>query len=316
MKKILLIGAGGYIGSTLCHLLLQKGYYVRAIDNFFKGHCDALLPFVSDNNFEFKFGDITSYADMEKAVNGVDLIVPLSALVGFPICNKYKALAWQTNVEGIINLIDTVNETQEEIPIVYPSTGSVYGEVKSGLCTEETETKPLSLYGETKLEAEYHLLHNYTNAIIHRYATACGIGYNATRVNLLINDLVYQAMNNKCLTIFQADFKRTFCHVIDICRAIVHTIENFDTMLGKYRVYNVGNQTLNYSKRDIAEMIRDKTGCHVTYAETGSDLDSRNYEVDYSRIYDSGWSPVYDMEYIINELIKATPLLTGWNRYN
>lgn len=315
MKKVLIIGAAGYIGSTLTHLLLQSGYAVRAVDNFFKGNCDTLLPFVCDSNFEFQFGDITDYEHMKKAIKDVDFIIPMAALVGFPICEKYKTLAYNTNVKGVELLCHQLLGTENKIPIIYTSTGSVYGEVTSGLCTEDTSARPLSHYGVTKLYAE-GIINTYERSIIHRYATACGIGYDSTRVNLLVNDLCYQAVANKSMTIFQADFKRTFVHVKDICRAILHTIGNFDEMCAKHRIYNVGNADLNYSKREIAELIRSKTGCHITYAETGADADARNYEVDYSRIYTAGWNPSYNMEYILNEVLKATPLLSPWSRYN
>ena len=311
MKKVVILGAAGYIGSTLCSQLLKdENIKVLAVDNFYKGSCDTLIPFVSNDRFEFAFGDVTDEVHMSKLLDGADVIVQLAGLVGFPICEKYKSLAHSVNVYGMYVVL---KHRPENCKLIYSSTGSCYGAVE-GLCTEETPTYPLSWYGQTKLTAEKLTLEE-ENTIVHRYATAFGVGYNTTRVNLLINDLTYQAINNRSLNIFQADFFRTFIHVKDICESIYHTMINFDDMHKKHRVYNVGHKDLNFSKREIVEIIKEKTGCHVTYAEVGQDMDQRNYRVDYSRIYDSGWEAKIDIEQGINELIKVTPLLTGWNSY-
>lgn len=310
--KIAVLGAGGYIGSTLCDLLIKENHYVKAVDNFFKGSCDTLIPFISNPRFEFYFGDVTDEVRMRELLEDVDVIVNCAALVGFPICDKYKELAYLTNINGMKKVLAS---RRNKCPLIFTSTGSVYGEVTNGLCTESTPTNPLSWYGKTKLMAEKLAL-NEENTIVHRYATAFGVGFATTRVNLLINDLVYQAINNGSLTIFQADFKRTFVHVKDICEAIYHTILNFYDMYKKHRVYNVGHKDLNFTKREIAEKIKEKTGCYITYAETGIDKDARNYAVDYEKIYNSGWQAKIELEEGLNELVKITRLLTPWTRYN
>lgn len=307
-NSVVIFGSAGYIGSTLCNLLLKQGYRVRAVDNFHKGTCDTLIPFVPDRNFEFMFGDVTNPEDVKRSLDGVDYAVNLAAIVGFPACARNPDLARRVNVGGA----ETVMRFKPpEIPLVFSSTGSVYGALGE-TCTELSPTDPPSHYGRTKLNAENVYLSG-ENTIIHRYATACGVG-RTTRVNLLVNTLVYEAMVNKVITVFEADFKRTFVNVRDICSAIAHTIKHFDQF--SHRIYNVGHKDLNWSKRELANYIGEKTGCLVQFAEIGKDCDRRNYAVQYDRIYAEGWRPRVGMEQTIEELIKLTPMLTLWNRYN
>lgn len=309
MKKVLVTGAGGYLGTTLINLLLQKNFQVRAIDNFHKGTCDALIPFVQNPNFEFGFADITNSEDVKKSLDDMDAVVHMAAIVGFPACSRNPELAKMVNIDGTENI---VNWKHPEIPLILTSTGSVYGALGE-LCKEDSPTNPPSLYGQTKLEAEKMVLES-ENGLVHRYATAFGVGFNSTRVNLLVNTLVYEAMINRVITVFEADFKRTFVHCRDIASAILFSLENFSQL--KHRVYNVGNSDLNWTKRQLAKYIRSKIDCLVTYAETGKDMDVRNYAVSYDRIEAEGWRPTVSMEQGIDELIKVTPMLTLWNRYN
>jgi nucleoside-diphosphate-sugar epimerase len=308
MSKVLVFGAG-YIGSTLIDQLLNKGYQVRAVDNFYKGTCDQLIPFVPNPKFEFMFGDVTNPEDVKKVLDGVDYVVLLSAIVGFPACARNPDLAYRVNVKGAEIVMD---HKPKKVPLIFSSTGSVYGALGE-VCTENSPTNPPSWYGKTKLAAEQIYLSG-ENTIIHRYATAMGCGFNSTRVNLLVNTLVYEAITNKIITVFEADFKRTFIHVRDICSAIEFSLRNAPRMYGN--VYNIGDDRLNFSKRELANLIQKKTGCLVNFAEVGKDFDVRNYAVSYSKINNLGWEASVGLEATIDELIKLTPMLTLWNRYN
>ncbi len=304
-------GAGGYIGNVLCKQLLDLGYKVKAIDNFHKGHCDSLLTLCSYRNFEFNYGDVTVPEDCESLVKDSDVIIHLAAIVGFPACLRRPSLAKSVNVDGTINMLNARNAKSKSIPFIYQSTGSVYGAL-SELCTEKSPCNTTTLYGQTKLEAEM-VVAQEPNTVCFRHATAFGVS-PCMRVNLLVNDLVFQAITKRSIVIFEADFKRTFIHISDFCRANIFAFENIHNM--KDCIYNSGSNNLNWSKRQLAEYIKEKTGCFICYADIGKDLDVRNYEVDYSLLNKTGFYCIKSMEEGINELIKSVPLLSTRNPYD
>ena len=307
-KEILVTGAGGYVGNVLCRHLLGVGYKVRAMDNFHKGQCDALLSLVTNPDFSFMYGDVTNLKDCEKAVNGVDGIIHLAAIVGFPACKRQPALADAVNVGGTKNVL----KVKGDIPLVFASTGSVYGKVEE-TCTEDTPKNPLTVYGINKLEAE-SAVRAAPNTVSLRFATGFGVS-PCMRVNLLVNDLVYQAITNRCLTIFEAGARRTFIHVKDMAAAFHLSLQKLVDGKLNYDVYNAGSDKLNWTKRMVAEYIREKTGCLVTYAEIGKDLDQRDYEVDFSRFNQEIMDVRFSMEQGVDELLKATPLLQIRHQY-
>lgn len=307
---VLVTGAAGYLASSVIDELLQKGFKVFGVDNNFKQSCDTLIPFISHDNFTFKLGDITDEEFVKGLYDNVDYVVHAAAIVGAPACKRYKTLSSLVNVGGTENV---VKYKPDNVRLVYCNTGSVY-KGGMGICSEASAVDPQSHYAKTKLEAEKVVL-SVNNTISHRYATAAGLSRTNMRVNLLANDLTYQAVTNRTLTIFEADFMRTFIHCRDISSAIVFTVENFDSMLGKQRIYNVGDDSQNYTKRDLVNMIKEKTHCHVSFAETEKDPDQRDYGYDSSALYSFGWRPKFTMDQTINEIMKAVPILTGWEKY-
>lgn len=308
--KVLVTGAAGYLASSVIDELLSKGFKVVGADNNFKQTCDTLIPFISNENFSFRLGDITDEEFVKGLYQNIDYVVHAAAIVGAPACKRYKTLSSIVNVGGTENII---KYKPKHVKLVYCNTGSIY-KGGLGICNENSVIDPQSHYAKTKLEAEKVVL-SEDNTISHRYATAAGISRTNMRVNLLANDLTYQAVTNRTLTIFEADFMRTFIHCRDISSAIVFTIENFDIMKTKQRVYNVGDDSQNYTKRDLVNMIKEKTNCHVSFAETEKDPDQRDYGYCSKAIYSFGWRPKCNMNDTINEIIKAVPILTGWDKY-
>lgn len=304
--KIGVTGCGGYVGTVLCKYLLDNGHHVYGMDNFHKGQCDALLNLISDERFTFQYGDVSVLDDCRKLVDNVDAIIHLAAIVGFPACKRQPMLSKAVNVEGTRNIC----KARGSMPMVFASTGSVYGKVED-ICTEDSPCNPLTVYGKDKLEAE-SIVRNSGNSVSLRFATGFGVS-PSMRVNLLVNDLVYQAMTNRCLTIFEADARRTFIHVKDMARAFYHALININSL--SYDVYNAGDDGLNWTKRYLAEYIKAKTGCLVTYAEIGKDLDQRDYAVSYSRFNSEIINCHTSMENGIDELIKATPILQIRHQY-
>lgn len=304
--RVLVTGCGGYVGNVLCRDLLAKGYYVRGVDNFYKGHCDQIIELVPKKNFEFMYGDVTNDDHLEQMVKGMDAVIHLAAIVGFPECKKSPILAKAVNVDGTKGLLHHM----EDKPFVFASTGSVYGAVEE-TCTEDTPLNAVSLYGETKREAELAVTAR-GNSVAFRFATGFGVSPNM-RVNLLVNDLVYQAVTQRALNVFEATARRTFIHVRDMSRAFIFGLENLDRL--KHQVYNCGANHLNWTKRELVEHIKKLTGAAVSYNETHTDLDKRDYEVDYSRLNAEGFYCNVSMQEGIDELIKVAPILQINHQY-
>lgn len=195
--------------------------------------------------------------------------------------------------------------------LVYGSTGSNYGEVM-GICTEDTPLNPLSLYGETKTRAE-QMCHARGNCVSMRFATAFGIAPRL-RLDLMINDFTWQAIHNRYLVVYEKHFRRTFIHVADIARAFVFMLDNWADL--KHSVFNVGHDSMNYTKEDIVHLLRDRIEFLVHFAEFGTDEDKRDYEVDYSRIRDAGFEITVDIDKGLGELVRGLPLLRLRNPYS
>ena len=309
MKKIFITGGAGYLGTTLIPLLLEKGYEVTVYDSLMFNNGDKLMPFISHKNFSFVIGDIRDEEKISKHIKNYDVVIHLAALVGFPICREegYDE-SFDVNVNGTEIIIRNMNENQY---LLYGSTGSNYGEVL-GICTEETPLNPLSIYGKTKTLGE-NLVLDRKNSTAFRFATAFGVSPRL-RLDLLINDLAYKAVKEGYAVIYESHFMRTFIHVKDIARVFLFAIENSEKM--KDNVYNVGSNNMNYSKKDVCELIKQLVPeSYFNYADVGSDADKRNYVVSYEKINNLGFTTTIGLEEGIIELIKTFPLIRLYNPY-
>ena len=307
MTKILVTGGAGYVGSVLVPQLFAEGYKVRVLDNLMYRQ-PSLLPYCIDPKLEFVRGDVRDRESVDAAIKGVDCIVQLAAIVGAPACAKDPRLAEEVNYGSTV-LIDQCRDPAQGI--LFASTGSNYGAV-DGTCTEETPLKPLSVYGVTKTKAETALLES-GNTLVYRFATAFGLSARL-RMDLLINDFTFQAVRNKQLIVYEKGFRRTFIHVRDIARSFVHAIKNYDRM--KDNVYNVGHESMNYTKEDIALAVKEKVEYHLHFADVGSDPDQRDYEVSYEKIKAAGFETAVTLSDGINELIKGYEMVTLQNPYS
>src|SRR5262245_45888615 len=306
--KVLVTGGAGYIGAVLVPHLLERRHGVRVLDNLMYGG-NSLLPLVRREGFEFVRGDVRDARDVREAMRGCDAVIHLAAIVGFPACRKYPDLATSVNLEGTKVVADAAGRDRL---VLFGSTGSNYGALVDEICTEETPLRPLSLYGKTKTAAEQYLLeHNST--IAYRFATAFGLSPRM-RLDLLVNDFVYTALKLHYLVVYESHFMRTFIHVYDIARSFLFAIENADSMLGQ--VYNVGSETLNYSKLQICEMIHKKIDYYLHQADIGEDLDKRNYQVSYKKISGLGYHTTITLEEGIDELIHGLQVLDTRTPYS
>ena len=305
--KITITGGAGYIGSMLIPMLLKQGHHVHVLDNLFFGG-KTLLPYFINPNFTFVNVDVRDKTSLRRELQDADAIIHLAALVGYPLCKKMPREAQEVNVDGTRNLLECA---PAGVRLIYASTGSNYGEVE-GICTENTPLNPLSLYGRTKTEAEAMML-DASNSVSLRFATAFGIAPRL-RLDLLINDFAWQAIHQKYLVVYEKHFRRTFIHVHDIARAIVHVVD--PNRCQGHKVFNVGSEALNYTKEDIVMLLKDRLDFLVHFAEIGTDADKRDYEVDYSRIRNTGYHTEVDIQRGLDELVHALPLLPIKNPYS
>jgi len=294
--KVIITGGAGYVGTSIIPILLNNGYKVIVYDSLMFGG-DSILPFFRNPNFEFVKGDIRDTSKLKEATKDADIVIHLAAIVGFPACRKHPDLAKSVNIDGTKSVI---NATSKEQLILYGSTGSNYGAVDD-VCTEDTPLHPLSLYGQTKTIAEKLLL-DERKTIAWRFATAFGVAPRI-RLDLLINDFTYKAVTQGYLVIYEKHFMRTFIHVHDMGRSFLFGIENQDKM--ENDVFNVGSEKMNYSKEDICNIIADKTGAYIHYADIGKDADKRNYMVSYNKLKKIGYDTSITVEEGIDELIRA-----------
>ncbi len=301
MAKILVTGGAGYVGSVLVGRLLDEGHAVTVLDLLMYENGHAMIPFFRNRRFRFLKGDARSAETLRPLVADADVVIHLAAIVGFPACEKNPDLAVTTNLESARTLSGLLSRQQL---VLYASTGSNYGHVE-GVCTEETPLNPLSLYGRTKTEAE-QLLMDHNTTIAYRFATAFGLSPRM-RLDLLINDFVYEAVVNQYLIMFEKHFKRTFIHVDDMAKSFAFAVDNADKMKGE--VFNIGDDRNNYSKEDVALMIKGKVDYYLHFADIGEDKDKRNYVVSYDKINRLGFSCDVRVEEGIEELIEAVPVL-------
>lgn len=305
--KILVTGGAGYVGSTLVPLLLREGHEVLVLDNLTYGG-GGILPLFGLPGFDFIRGDVCDAATLKRALRNADAVVHLAALVGYPACKREPEAAVKVNFEAT-RLLNALREPHQKI--LYASTGSNYGAVVGELCTEETPLRPLSLYGETKTKAEQELL-KARNVVVFRFATAFGVSPRM-RLDLLINDFVYSAVRNRNLLIYEASFKRTFIHVRDMARAFLFGLEHYDLMVDN--AFNVGTELNNYSKRDIAHLVKRHIDYYLHFADVGTDEDQRNYEVSYRKLEGLGFRCLTSVEDGVRELIAAASALDVSNPY-
>ena len=307
--KILITGGAGYIGSVLTPTLLAEGHHVTVIDSLLYNQ-NSLMDCCRYNNFDIIRGDCRDQNLMRKYITEADLIIPLAALVGAPLCERDKIAAQTTNLDAVKMICNLVSNNQR---IIFPTTNSGYGIGEPGkFCTEETPLNPISLYGVTKVDAEKAIL-NKNNAISFRLATVFGTSPRM-RLDLLVNDFVYRAVNDHALVIFEGHFKRNYIHIRDIARVFIHAIENFEMMKGK--PYNVGLNDANLSKLELCAAIKKQIPMFV-YLEApfGEDPDKRDYIVSNERLASTGFKPEWSIERGITELIKGYKILRN-NRYS
>ena len=298
MKKILITGGAGYIGSMLATKLVQLGYEITVVD-LMKYEKNSLSHLVFFDNFNLIKHDVTDEKFIKKIINKFDYIIPLAALVGAPLCEKNKNKTIKTNVETIKILLRNITKKQR---IIYPTTNSGYGVgLKNKHCDETSPLNPISLYGVTKLKAE-ELVMTHRNSIAFRLATVFGVSYRM-RTDLLVNNFVERAIKKKLLEIFEPNFRRNYIHIRDVVQAIVYAIENFNKLKGN--IFNLGLSSANLTKINLAKKIKKYyKPVKIKIIKNRSDPDKRDYFVSNRKIEKNGFKATISLDKGIKELIK------------
>lgn len=269
--KIILTGALGYIGSeTLLRFAQRPDITVYAVDHSASAMRDRGAYFMRWPNLHMINCDVTDPVQVQQ-LPPADLIVHLAAQVGYTSSNADPDLTSRINVNGVRNIASL------GIPVVFFSTGSVYGKIGQ-VCDETVTPNPQTVYAKTKYQGEQEIAS--IDHVIFRPATAYGLSLK-TRHDLIVHDLIQQAVKNTQLEIYQPSAMRSFYSVSKLAELIEYTCDNFD--LFRNNIYNVGCESGNVTKQQLLDMISAQ--CEFDYVTVpGADADTRDYNVDYNKL--------------------------------
>ena len=284
-RTVLVVGGAGYVGSVLVTELLRAGARVRVLDQLIYDNGFALAHLMDEPRLRFQRGDLRNEDDLAEAARGATDLVLLASLVGDPICKAYPVLAHEINEDGARRVIDHLGPAGID-RFVFTSTCSNYGiHESSRLATEDSDLNPQSLYAQTKIAVEQYVLERATElpsaATVLRIATAYGLSPRM-RFDLTVSQFAWELASGRPLEVYDADTWRPYCHIRDICKAIMTVLTAPESDV-RGEVFNVGDTAQQFTKR----MIVDEVGLHVgetsvIYGDKGSD--PRNYRVSFDKI--------------------------------
>ena len=302
--KILVTGGAGYKGVVLVKKLLERGHAVTLLDNFMYGY-DSVLHLVTEPYLRIIQLDIRNLD--AKLLAEFDVIYHLGAISGMPACAANPNAAQVINVDATRNIVASLHPDQL---LIYASTTSLYG-ASGADCDETVAVEPASLYARTKYEAE-KIVQERANSVSLRFATVFGTSPKF-RPDLLVNDFTYKAVNDRSLVLFGGRSKRTFMHILDAIEGYLFVLDHTEAMRGK--VFNVGDENLNFSKLDIAEAIHS----HVKFEIVDSslpDLDVRDFLVSFMSIRDLGFKTRLTLDEGIMDLLRLYSFYKVYSPFN
>ena len=300
---VLITGGAGYLGSYITNQLLCRGYRVRVLDELLHGYA-SVIPFTDNPDFELITGTVTSPYDIQNAVKGVEVVIHLAAIVGDSAC----ALLPETTIA--INALATAMLAQycklEGVrKFLFASTCSVYG-AGDEIFTEESQLRPVSLYGKSKVHAEQALLSladSQFQPTILRKGTIYGLSYRM-RFDLVVNLLTVRALTEGRITVYGSDQWRPFLHVADAASAYVRCLEAPADIVGS-QVFNVGDNTQNFQIIEVGKKIyRCIPSAELVILE--EKRDPRNYRVSFDKIeHVLGFRKTLTIEDGVREIMDA-----------
>ena len=306
MRQVVLVtGGAGYVGSVLVRELLARGYGVRVLDALIHGSVPSLLPAWGQEGFEFLRGDVRDRGARAAALEGVDAVVHLAAIVGDPACQRQPELARAVNLDATHALLDEA-ESAGVRRFLFASTCSNYGKMADpeGFVTEEADLSPVSLYAETKVAAELDVLARGRNglpACCLRMATVYGASPRM-RFDLTVNEFTRDVSVDGKLVVYGEQFWRPYVHVRDAALAVALALDSpAEAVAGE--VFNVGATSENYRKLDLVEMLRERVpSADVSFVHR--DEDPRDYRVNFEKVKDTlGFRPGRRVEDGIDEVL-------------
>lgn len=306
MKKILVIGGSGYIGRVLIEDLIKAKNQVVNVD--LKIYPDQQIDLINkEKNENFIKLDLRNIIELRKQIKLVDSVIILAGLVGEFITKKYLNLSNSINEKGIIDLIDECENHDNIENVIFVSTCSNYGITKNqALLTEEHELKPLSPYAKAKVKIEQHILNKKSqsySATILRFATAFGYSPRM-RFDLTINHFCYSMFKNNLIEVYDPNTWRPYCHVKDFSRFIIKILD-FDKREVDKKVFNVGSDINNFSKKAIVDLILKKLPNTKVILKKGG-VDKRDYKVSFNKIKkELNFETKYSVEDGIEEVLNV-----------
>ena len=302
LNSILITGGAGYVGSVLVRKLVSLGYDVKVIDSLVFGN-DGISSLINEKKIEFFNLDIRETEKISSIIQNIDCVIHLAAIVGEPLCKKIPDAAKQINEFATKNLVN-ICKNKKVKRFIFASTCSNYGSSQN-VVNESSPVMPLSLYSECKVNSEKFILdqnNDIFETCVLRFATAHGLSPRM-RFDLLVQEFMRDAIVDKKISIFGADFWRPLVHVEDMADACISAIDASSQLISG-QIYNVGNDKENYTKIKLAEIIKEFiTDIEIEIIK--SKKDPRNYKVSFEKIENSlNFEPKYTVRDSVIEILN------------